>query len=79
MARIHMATQGKTALEIAAMIESVSNVEVIKITITGDVATIDYRDIPMGFGEEIERPIDDSIFDDGYWYAYDDDYSSDDL
>lgn len=74
-----MATQGKTALEIATMIESVSNVEVIKITITGDVATIDYRDIPMGFGETVERPIDDSIFDDGYWYAYDDDYSSDDL
>lgn len=69
-----MTTQGKTAIELAAMIESVSNVEVIKITITGDVATIDYRDIPMGFGEAIERPIDDSIFDDGYWYAYDNDY-----
>jgi len=79
MGRVHMVTQGKTATEIAAMIESVSNVEVIKVSITGDIATVDYRDIPQGFGEAVERPIDDSIFDDGYWFAYDDDYSSDDL
>jgi hypothetical protein len=68
--RMFMVANGKTALEIAHLIESVSNVEVKRIVIRDDVAEVYYEPIPMGY-EAVVPNIDDSIHDEGYWFAYD--------
>lgn len=72
--RMYMVTQGRTAVEIAHMIEDVSNVEVVRIKIVGDIAEVYYQPVPMGYEVAIPE-IDDSIHDDGFWFAYDDEYN----
>lgn len=76
--RMYMVTNGRTALEIAHMIENVSNVEVRKITIVDEVAEVYYEPIPMGYEVPITT-IDDGIHDDGFWFAYDDEYADSEM
>lgn len=76
--RVYMVANGRAPLEIAHMIEMVSNVEVKRVTIANDVACIDYEPIPMGY-EVVTPEIDESIHDDGFWFAYDEGYSGDEM